>query len=455
MSLLIKNATVLTVDADRRVIKNGAVYVEEGRIADIGPSSEVEARRAANAKGMIDGHGKVVCPGFVNIHSHAGYIIFRGRSEDAGMNFATTLYFPMSTVMTREDREAMAALNYVELLRSGCTSVVQQEEDVEVVAPFVQTLGVRSAMGEMVGDADPDRMLKGEFVFDPKMRAEQMERAVGFAKRWHGQADGRITAMIAPGSTITSSPEQLDESRAAADKLGLRLTMHLGWSPFEQRTIQKLYGMGTFEFARKHGIVGKDVVTTHCYVIEEPDIEILAKSGTHLAHCPLMNSFRGLIAPVNDMKKRGINVALGVDNMFGDYFDVIRSAVTCARIKTQDSQALLSTDALEMATINGAKAMGLEKEIGSLEVGKRADIIMLDYRALGLVPMLDPVQNLAYHAHARDVEMVMVDGQVLVDGGEMTTVDRMEVIDKATKASDAAWARFEKKYGGPMASLSH
>jgi 5-methylthioadenosine/S-adenosylhomocysteine deaminase len=454
MSLLIKNATVLTVDPKRTIIEPGAVYVDGGRIADIGPSAEVEQRRAASAKRVVDGRGKVVCPGFVNIHSHVGFTIFRGRSEDAGFKAPTGLYFPMSTVMTKEDREAIGALNYVELVRSGCTSVMELEEDVEVLAPFVEKLGVRSAMGEMLGDADPDKMVKGQFAFDAKARAEQLERATGFAKRWHGKADGRITVIMAPNMTISSSAEQLKEARAAADKLGLRLTIHLGWSEFEQRTVPKLHGMRSFEFAQKHGLVGKDVVVTHCYVVEDQDIEILAKTGSHLAHCPLMNAFRGLIAPVNDMQKRGINVALGIDNMFGDFFDVIRSAVSCARIKTQNPVALLSTDALEMATINGAKAMGMEKEIGSLEVGKRADLIMLDYRALGLVPVLDPVQNLAYHAHARDVEMVMVDGRVLVDGGEVKTVDRMAVIDRAGRASDSAWARFEKKYGGPMAPVN-
>ena len=137
--------------------------------------------------------------------------------------------------------------------------------------------------------------------------------------------------------------------------------------------------------------------------------------------------------------------------MFGDYFDVIRAAIMCARIKTQDPVALLSTDALEMATMAGARAMGMETEIGSLEIGKRADLIMLDYRALGLQPVLDPVQNLAYHAHAGNVEMVMVDGTLRVENHEVASVDRLAVIDAAARASGLAWARFEKKYGGPMA----
>jgi 5-methylthioadenosine/S-adenosylhomocysteine deaminase len=281
-----------------------------------------------------------------------------------------------------------------------------------------------------------------------------MKRATGFAARWHGKADGRITAILAPNMTISSSREQLRQVRAAADRLGLRLTIHLGWSAFAVEAAKRIHGSGPFEFARDNGLLAPDVVATHCYVVGESDIDILARSGAHIAHCPLMNAFRGLIAPVNEFRRRGINVALGIDNMFDDYFDVIRAAIMCARIKTADPVALLSTDALVMATMAGARAMGMEKEIGSLEIGKRADLIMLDYRAPGLQPVLDPVQNLAYHAHAHNVELVMVDGQIRVEDHAMTSVDRLAVIDAAARASDLAWARFEKKYGGPMAKLA-
>jgi len=451
MSLLIKNATVLTVDGKGTIHEPGAVYVEGKRIVDVGPSEAVAARHP-KAFRVIDGRGKVVAPGFVNIHSHVGYTVFRGRSEDAGFKAPTGLYFPMSTIIAPAERAAIGALNYVELLRSGCTTVMELEEDVEGLAPFVEKLGVRSAMGEMIGDADPDRMVQGEFVFDPRANAAQLERARGFAERWHGRADGRITAILAPNMTISSSREQLRSMRAIADKMGLRMTIHLGWSQFEHEAARKVHGAGPFEFARDNGLLGRDVVATHCYVIGERDIDILAEAGAHVAHCPLMNAFRGLIAPVNAFRRRGINVALGIDNMFGDYFDVLRAAVICARIKTEDPVALLSTDVLEMATMGGARAMGLEHEIGSLEPGKRADLIMLDYEALGLQPVLDPVQNLVYHAHARDVDLVMVDGAVLVDGGAIATVDRDGVIDAAKRASRAAWSRFEAKYGGPIAA---
>src|SRR5271166_3580092 len=208
MSLLIKDATVLTVNGAGSIHEPGAVYVEGGRIVDVGPSGPIAARYP-NAARVIDGRGKIVAPGFVNIHSHVGYTIFRGRSEDAGFKAPTGLYFPMSTVLLPEERGDVGALNYLELLRSGCTTVMELEEDVEALAPFVERLGIRSAMGEMIGDADPDRMVKGEFVFDPAANAAGLARARGFAERWHGRGQGRITAILAPNMTISSSKEQL------------------------------------------------------------------------------------------------------------------------------------------------------------------------------------------------------------------------------------------------------
>src|SRR5215472_6188676 len=167
MSLLIENAIIVTAASARTIYDPGTIYIEGKRIVDVGASDAVGARHR-NAAKVIDGLGRVVAPGFVNIHSHVGYTVFRGRSEDAGFKAPTGLYFPMSTVLTREERAAIGGLNYVELLRSGCTTVMELEEDVEALAPFVERLGIRSAMGEMVGDADPDRMVQGEFIFDAR-----------------------------------------------------------------------------------------------------------------------------------------------------------------------------------------------------------------------------------------------------------------------------------------------
>ena len=165
-----------------------------------------------------------------------------------------------------------------------------------------------------------------------------------------------------------------------------------------------------------------------------------------------MNAVRGLIAPVGEFRRRGITVGLGIDNMFADYFDVVRACVLMARIKEQNALTMLTPDALELATMGGARALGLDREIGSIEAGKRADLVVLDYRAFGLTPTLDPVQNLVYHGHSKDVETVLVDGRIVVDERRLVHADADGLVDAAQDAATAAWSRFVAKYGGIMAS---
>jgi cytosine/adenosine deaminase-related metal-dependent hydrolase len=306
-------------------------------------------------------------------------------------------------------------------------------------------------MGIMTLDVEVDGLRHDRYRYDPALRTAQLRQAVELAEAWHGKADGRITALMAPNMTISSSPELLRASRAAADRLGLRLSIHLGWGPGEVAATRRLHGTSPFAYARAHGLLGPDVVAAHCYVVEDADVALLAEAGAAVAHCPLMNAVRGHIAPVAELRRRGIAVGLGIDNMFADYFDVVRAALLMARVRAHDATTMLTPEALELATMGGARALGLEREIGSLEVGKRADLVVLDYRAFGLTPTLDPVQNLVYHAHARDVETVLVDGRVVVDGGRPVHADAAALVDAAQEAATAAWRRFVAKYGGIMA----
>jgi cytosine/adenosine deaminase-related metal-dependent hydrolase len=450
MSILIRNATVITVDDAFSIHTPGAVYIKGDRIVAVGPDEQV-VRDHPRADRIIDGTNKVVAPGFVSTHNHVGYTLFRGRAEDAGLSCVVGMYLPMSTIASREERRLVGSLTYAELLKSGVTTTLQMEEEADVYAPFVETLGCRSSMGIMVQDADLDAMTRGEFRFDAKLREHELKRAVEFAETWHGRADGRIQAMITPNLTISSSPDLLRQCRREADRLGLRLSMHLGWGEVEFEIIQKLHGQSPYAYARDHGLLADDVVSAHCYVTTDADTTLLAHSGSCVAHCPLMNAMRGHIAPLLDYQSRGIPVSLGIDNMFSDHFEVVRAAVMMARIKTEDAVAILAPDALRLATIEGARALGLEAQIGSLEAGKRADLMILDYEAFGLRPTLDPVQNLAYHGHAKDVETVLVDGQVVVDNGTITAVDTASLISDAEQAAQSAWGRFVTKYGDTIA----
>ncbi|HAF75478.1 MAG TPA: chrolohydrolase [Gammaproteobacteria bacterium] len=445
MSILITNATVVTVDETHRVIENGAVYVEKDRIAAVG-DAHVLGEQYSNAETVVDGNGKVVMPGFVSAHNHVGYAVFRGRAEDIGHAPTHRLYLPMSGVIAQEERQVIGALAVTELLRGGVTTILEMEEDAELFAPFIESSGIRALIGVMVNDVNLEALARGETVFDAAVRDQQLDQANGLAERWHGRANGRIQAVMAATGLSTSSPGLLQGLRQGADEKGLRLSAHLGFG--ERDLVQRIHGMAQFDFAGAHGMLGPDVVAVHCYEVDDDEVSILARSGTHLAHCPHMNQFRGEVAPIQAMRAKGMQVGLGIDNYFSDYFEVLRSCLASARIRAHDPEILSAPEVLALGTIDAARVLGLDQEIGSIEPGKKADLQLVNMQRLGLTPVNDPVTTLVYHGHAKDVDMVLVDGEVVVSDGMVRTADQDDLVVRAGDAADAAWKRFAECYGG-------
>ena len=445
MSTLIRDATVITMDQPGTVLDPGAILVEEDRITAVGPVEQC-LQRTAKPDTVIEARGKVVLPGFVSAHNHVGYAIFRGRAEDLGHSPTHRMYLPMSVVMSREERRELGCLAIAELLRGGTTTILEMEEDADVFAPFIERCGIRASMGVMVHDIDVEKMIRaGETVFDPRVRNQQLEQAIGFAEDIHAKADDRMTAVMTANGLATSSPELLGELRKTADRLGLRTSIHLGSG--EMKMVQGIHGKSSFDYARDNGFLDDDVIAVHCYKIDADDVAAFAEAGAHLAHCPLMNQFRGAIAPVQALRDRGVNVGLGIDNYFSDFFDVVRSCIAVARIRADDPEVMQASEALELATMGSARALGMDEHIGSLEKGKKADLQIVDMRRFGLTPVTDPIGTLVYHAHAKDVDTVMVDGKVVVREGRLLSADEEQLIANAAPAADAAWSRFVDRFG--------
>ena len=445
MRTLIRNTTVITVDASRRVFSPGAILIDGSTIVAVGADADL-AQWDCDIDTVIDANGKVVLPGFVSAHNHLGYAVFRGRAEDIGYGPTQRLYLPMSTVISREERRDVGNLAIAELLRGGTTTVLEMEEDADVLAPFVEQVGMRAAMGIMTHDVDIERLIEGEVAFVPAECHRQLSQARTFAEQWHGRAEGRISAVMTANGLGTSSPALLQGLREVADRLSLRLSVHIGTG--ENDSVRAVHGMGSFDYAREYGFLSHDVIAVHCYRISDTDIQALAESGAHLAHCPHMNSFRGSIAPISDLRARGVNVGLGIDNYFSDYFDLIRSCIAAARIRAASPEVFPVVEAIELATIAPARALGLEQMVGSLECGKRADLQIINMRRFGLTPVNDPLQTLVYHAHAHDVETVMVDGRMVVREGQVVGVDHDALLEAAARAAGGAWSRFANRWGG-------
>ena len=446
MRTLIRNATVLTINPDNPVLTAGAVLIDGDRIVDIGVTDAVE-QVVPGAQRVIDATGKAVLPGFVSAHNHLGYAIFRSRAEDFGYGAGRHLYLPMAAVLSREERKAIGTLSAAELLRGGCTTIFEMEEDADVLVSSIEALGMRACLGVMVNDVDLDKLATGETQFSPQRCEAQLTHAIGFAESYQDKASSRITPVLAANGLATSSPTQLRALRDAADRLGTRLSVHLGTG--EGAFLEHLYGAGTVEFARDNGCLAPDVVAVHGYKLTDDDVRAFATTGAHLAHCPQINSFRGLIAPARQFLDAGVNVGLGVDNFFSDYFDVMRSCIAVARIKEQDPRLLPASQVLTLATLGGARTMGLDSLIGSLEIGKRADLQIIDMRRFGLSPMDAPAAALVYHGHAKDVESVMIDGEFVVENGTVRGVDERMLVDAASGAAAGAWHRFNERFDRP------
>lgn len=448
MSVLISKAAIVCVDPAFRVIEPGSIYIEGDRIVDVGPSDEVDARHG-NAERKIDARDRIVLPGFVSVHNHLGYSIFRGRAEDVGHGAVMGLYVPMSDILHREERAILSNLSAAELLCGGVTTVLHMEEDADTAAPFVEAIGMRAKMGIMASDLDVAELMNGRMVFNESMRNAQIEQAVTFAEQINDRANGRIQAVMAANTASTSSRELLRSLRDAAVRLDCQMSMHMGIG--EETDVLDLHGTGVFQFCQDNGFLDERVIAVHCYQVQPDDVSRLARSGAALAHCPLMNQFRGAIAPVETMRAKGIRVGLGIDNYFADHFEVMRSRIAVARIRDDNPSVVQSFDALADATLRSAEVLGLGDEVGSLEIGKKADLQMVNTRRYGLSLMNDPVRTLTYHAHAKDVEMVMVDGDIVVEDGRLKGLDEDALIREASKIGRGVWERFKDRHGAYVA----
>jgi len=279
------------------------------------------------------------------------------------------------------------------------------------------------------------------------MEDKSLSKGLKLIDEWDGKADGRITCDLAPHAPDTCTPELLARVREEADKRGKRITTHLAQVLEEIREIRSMYGVTPFQYLNDSGILGSDCYVAHCIYHRDQDIKLLAETDTKVCHCALGMSFRGNTAPLIPWLEAGITVGLGLD----DRPDMIRYMQATRAIAAYRSTMLgqgyppKAQQLLELATIGGAKVLGMDEKIGSLEQGKKADVTIVDMRKPHLQPSLDPVADLVFFANGNDVETVIVDGRIIVEKGKILTVDVDDILSKAQKAGERAWNKFYEK----------
>jgi 5-methylthioadenosine/S-adenosylhomocysteine deaminase len=416
VDLKILHATVVTQNERREILHDAGVAIRGDRIAAVAPSAEIE--RAHAQLPTLDARDKGLLPGFINAHTHVVLLVLRGTIEDMGGEAIYRYMTPISFAMSAEERQAIALLGCVEALRSGTTALVEPFRHVVTYAGAMAQTGMRLWFSESCADALTLKIRQGIYEFDQAWGETFLERQVALIEKFHGTYTGRVQCQVAAHAPDNCSPWMLARLNELREKHRLRRTVHLAQSRGEIAQVLKHAGCTPAQYLERNEWLGPDLVGAHWTYCTDEDIALLAKRGVHMAHCPANSSRRGPHpAPIAKILEAGVNVALGTDNMTEDMFQAMTIGSIVHRGGYGGGTEPPPQDLLDGATRNGALSLGALDQIGSIEAGKKADLVLLDLNQPSLRPQINLVSNLVHYGHPGLVEAVMVDGEFLMRDG--------------------------------------
>lgn len=409
-SLLVRHARILTMN-DALEIIDGSLLVRDGRIAALGAAADQQP-----AEQTLDAAGRYLLPGFVQTHIHLCQTLFRGLADDLTLlDWLKRRIWPMEAAHNEASLRAAARLAVAELLRTGTTTVLTMEtvHDTDVVFETLAETGIRATIGKCMMDRDSDAPARLK-----ERTRDSIEESEALGRRWNGAANGRLRAAFAPRFAVSCTRDLLESVAALSEQSGALVHTHASESRDELRVVREMSGLDNIEYLAATGLASPRLCAAHCVWVDDRAQHLLHEHRVKVLHCPGSNLKLGSgIAPVPELRARGISVSLGADgaacNNRLDMFDEMRLAATLQAMRL-DPGVLTARDVLGMATREGARALGLEAEIGTIAVGKRADLIIIDHDRPHLLPGNDPYSTLVYSARGTDVWATLVDGSVLV-----------------------------------------
>src|SRR5713226_3318665 len=428
---VIAGGTVVTMDLERHILEDGAVAIKGDVILDVGTRAQIEAKYAAATH--IDATRHLVLPGFINGHTHAPMTLLRGLKDDVTLDVWLKSYiFPAEAKNVTEDFVRWGTrLAAAEMIRGGITTFADMYYFEDAIAEETKAAGMRGILGETWIDFPAP---------DNKSEAAMAAYTEKFLQRWQGYA--LIHAAPAPHSIYLCSEKTLHDAQAMARKYHAPILIHVAESKKELDDSLAKNGASSVQYMNRIGLLGPEIIAAHCIFVDETDRKLLAEKGVGCVHNPSSNMMLASgVAPVIEERAAGIAVGLGTDGPAGsnndlDLMEEMDLAAKLQKITKMDPRALGAKAVVEMATIEGAKAVHLEKEVGSLEPGKKADLILIGLDAPNAVPIFDLYSQLAYALKGKDVETVVIGGRVVMRDKKLLTLDEAAVITKAREYKD-------------------
>lgn len=431
-AILIKNGVIVTADSSNTIHEDGAILIRGKEIADLGPTLEVEERNPVVDK-VIDAKKKAVIPGLIDAHTHSA--ILRGSAEGYPLfEWLAMTVDPMHKIITRELAHAVARLSYAESLRFGTTCSLNMYRHMEGSAEVAEEMGVRAVLAPYVADNPPYTYF------------ETMEANERLIKEWHQAAEGRIRVWAGLEHMLYCTPAAYRWAVRTAERYQTGIHTHTNESLSLTELLTERLGHRPIVELKDRGILGPHTVLAHCVHLTPEELDLLAETSTAVAHCPTSNmKLSSGFAPIPELLQAGIRVGLGSDgsnvNNNLDLFEEMKIAILIQAGHRNDPLAVDLQSVFRMATINGARALGLGSLIGSLEKGKRADLVIVNLNTLHTTPLMkggynNVIPHLIYSSSGKDVEAVFVDGRQLMEDGKLLTVDEQEVIDRAQAAAE-------------------
>jgi 5-methylthioadenosine/S-adenosylhomocysteine deaminase len=439
IDLLVVGGTVVTMDSAFRVVENGAVAVRGERIVAVGSAGDLETRyRPAKS---IDATGRIVLPGLVNTHTHAAMTLLRGVADDVELMVWLTQYiWPAENANVTPDFVTWGTrLAAWEMIRTGTTTFADMYFYEDLVAEAAKEAGLRGFCAATVMDFPVPGLKDAD---------EGLREAEAFLKKW--KDDPLIVPAVGPHAAYTVGPETLLRAKALAERYKAPVQIHAAESPSEMKMVQEKYGTTTVTHFDRIGFLGPNVLLAHAIWLSDEEIALLARKDVGTAHCPSSNTkLASGVSPVPKMRKAGVRVGLGTDgpasNNDLDLFEEIDLALKLHKITSGDPKVLAARDGVEMATIGGARALHLEREIGSLEPGKRADLIVLATDSPSAQPLYEIYSHLAYALKGTDVVTTIVNGRVLMEDRRMLTLDTAAISAKAREYRERIAAQLSRR----------